>query len=77
MNFGIRNFEFEIQNLEFRIRNCEIVLKVHLRQLIFQSNFSDFTLRYQQFQIQGAEVKIGNVSRVYYSIHERILNDQC
>ena len=76
----IRNFEFRIQNSEFRIQNSEKVLKVHLRQIIFQSNFSGprlYTLRYQQFQIQRVEAKIGNVSRVYYSIHESILKDQC
>ena len=53
--------------------------EVYLRQLIFQIIFSDprlFTLRYQQFEIQGVEIKIEYVSKVYPLIHKSILRYQ-
>ena len=34
-------------------------------------------LRYQQFEIQGVEIKLRNVSRVYPLIHDGILRYQC
>ena len=37
-----------------------------------------FLINYsKQFEIQGVEIKIGNVCRVYSLIHESILRYQC
>ena len=63
----------------FKIQSTLDILKskVLSDNSYFKVSLSKFTLRYQQFETQGVEIKIRNVSRVYPLIHKSVLRYQC